>query len=107
MALLICLVLLIAFFALASESFLTTRNITNVPGQASLAMIGGIGLAIVVISGAIDVSIGSLAGAVSMPLVVVMNATGSLELGITSALLLALMIGVVKATFPLMSVSTR
>lgn len=95
-ALLICLVLLIGFFALASEPFLTTRNVTNVLGQASLAMIGGIGLAIVMISGEIDVSIGSLAGAVSMPLVVVMNATGSLELGIASALLLALMVGVVN-----------
>ena len=94
LVLLICLLALIAFFAFASGSFLTTRNITNVLGQASLAMIGGIGLGIVVIAGEIDVSIGSLVGAVSMPLVVVMNMTGSLELGIASALLLALLVGV-------------
>ena len=95
-ALLICLVLLLAFFSLASDTFLTTRNITNVLGQASLAMVAGIGLAIVVISGEIDVSIGSLAGAVAIPLVVVMNSTGSLELGIAAALLLALIVGAVN-----------
>ncbi|HEV2896838.1 MAG TPA: ABC transporter permease [Pseudaminobacter sp.] len=95
-ALLICFVLLVAFFSLASDNFLTMRNVTNVLGQASLAMIAGIGLAIVVISGEIDVSIGSLTGAVAIPLVVVMNSTGSLELGIAAALLLALIVGAVN-----------
>jgi ribose/xylose/arabinose/galactoside ABC-type transport system permease subunit len=95
-ALLICFVLLVAFFSLASDNFLTTRNITNVLGQASLAMVAGIGLAVVVISGEIDVSIGSLAGAVAIPLVVVMNSTGSLELGIAAALLLALVVGAIN-----------
>lgn len=95
-ALLICLVLLIVFFSLASDSFLTTRNITNVLGQASLAMVAGIGLAIVVLSGEIDVSIGSLSGAVAIPLVTIMNATGSLPLGIAGALALALAVGAVN-----------
>jgi ribose/xylose/arabinose/galactoside ABC-type transport system permease subunit len=92
-ALLICLLLLILFFALTSPTFLTTRNITNVLGQASLAMVAGIGVGIVILAGEIDVSIGSLAGAVGIPLVVVMNMTGSLELGIAAALLLALVVG--------------
>lgn len=92
----IVLVLLIAFFAVASDTFLTTRNITNVLGQASLAMIGAIGLGMLVIAGEIDVSIGSLVGAVAIPLVVVMNMTGSMELGIIAALLLALVVGVVN-----------
>ena len=95
-ALLLCLVVLIVFFSLASGNFLTVRNITNVLGQASLAMVAGIGVGILVISGEIDVSIGSLAGAVAIPLVVIMNQTGSLELGIASALLLALVVGVVN-----------
>jgi ribose/xylose/arabinose/galactoside ABC-type transport system permease subunit len=94
--LLLVFVLLIAFFALTSENFLTTRNITNVLGQASLAMIGAVGLGMLVISGEIDVSIGSLVGAVAIPLVVVMNQTGSLELGIICALLLALVVGVIN-----------
>lgn len=94
--LLLVLLALLAFFSIASDTFMTTRNITNVLGQASLAMIGGIGLGMLVISGEIDVSIGSLVGAVAIPLVVVMNMTGSLELGIAAALLLALIVGVVN-----------
>lgn len=98
-ALLLCLVLLIVFFSLASGTFLTTRNITNVLGQASLAMIAGIGVGVVVLAGEIDVSIGSLVGAVGIPLVVVMNMTGSLELGMLSALFLALVVGVTNGFF--------
>ncbi|RUT32499.1 ABC transporter permease [Arsenicitalea aurantiaca] len=95
-ALLICLLALIIFFSLASSSFLTPRNLTNVLGQASLAMVAGVGVAIVVMSGEIDVSIGSLAGAVGIPLVTIMNMTESLPLGIAGALLLALVVGVVN-----------
>lgn len=94
--LLICLVLLLVFFSLTSGTFLTPRNITNVLGQASLAMVAAVGLGVLVIAGEIDVSIGSLAGAVGIPLVVIMNQTGSLELGIAAALLLSLAVGLVN-----------
>jgi ribose/xylose/arabinose/galactoside ABC-type transport system permease subunit len=94
--LLLCLIVLLGFFAFADGSFFTVRNLTNVLGQASLAMIAGIGVGVVVLAGEIDVSIGSLAGAVAIPLVVVMNHTGSLELGIAAALALALLVGAVN-----------
>lgn len=94
--LLLVLVLLLVFFSVATGNFLTTRNITNVLGQASLVMIGAVGLGMLVIAGEIDVSIGSLVGAVALPLIVVMNMTGSLELGILSALLLALIVGAIN-----------
>ncbi len=95
-ALLVCFAILIAFFGIVSDTFLTQRNLTNVMGQASFQLIAGVGLALVVISGEIDISIGSLLGAVAIPLVTVMNATGSLELGIVCALALALMVGAVN-----------
>ncbi|MDB5562028.1 MAG: inner-rane translocator [Hyphomicrobiales bacterium] len=94
--LLLCLVVLIAYFSFASGSFFTVRNITNVLGQASLAMIAGIGVGVLIIAGEIDVSIGSLAGAVAIPLVVIMNHGGSLELGIAGALALALLVGAIN-----------
>ncbi len=94
--LLLVLVALLVFFALATGNFFSTRNITNVLGQASLVMIGAVGLSMLVIAGEIDVSIGSLVGAVAIPLVVIMNTTGSLELGILGAMLLALLVGVVN-----------
>ena len=58
---------------------------TNVLGQASLALIAGIGCAIVFISGEVDISIGSLLATIAIPLIVVMNDTGSLALGVCSA----------------------
>ena len=95
-ALIVSLLVLIAFFSFTADSFFTLRNITNVFGQASLAMIAGIGVAIVFMSGEVDISIGSLQAAVAIPLIVVMNHTDSLVLGITAALALGLLIGIVN-----------
>ena len=53
-------ILVIAFFSFTAENFFSVRNMTNVLGQASLALIAGIGCAIVFISGEVDISIGSL-----------------------------------------------
>lgn len=96
MALLGCLVLLLAVFGLLADNFLSSRNLTNVLGQAAYPMLAGIGVALVVLAGEIDISVGSLLGAVGIPLIVTMNATGSLALGIGAALLLALLVGVVN-----------
>ncbi|MBN9432795.1 MAG: ABC transporter permease [Bosea sp.] len=95
-ALLVALLVIIAFFSLASGTFLTVRNMTNVLGQASLAMTAGIGVAIVFISGEVDVSVGSLVAAVAIPLVTIMNMTESLALGVAGALALGLVVGAVN-----------
>jgi ribose transport system permease protein len=95
-ALLVCLALVMAFFSLTAENFFSVRNITNVLGQASLPLIAGIGCAIVFISGEVDISIGSLVAAIALPLIVIMNATNSLALGVAGALALGLIIGSVN-----------
>lgn len=94
--LVVALIVLIAFFGFVAEYFFTVRNLTNVLGQASLAMIAGIGVAMVFISGEVDVSIGSLQAAVALPLIVIMNETGSLGLGLAGALALGLAVGVIN-----------
>src|SRR4051794_9139785 len=96
LALILALLVIIAFFALTSQYFFTVRNLTNVLGQASLAMIAGIGVAIVFISGEVDISVGSLQAAIALPLIVIMNHTESLGLGIAGALALGLAVGVVN-----------
>jgi ribose/xylose/arabinose/galactoside ABC-type transport system permease subunit len=95
-ALILALLVIIAFFGLTSPYFFTVRNLTNVLGQASLAMIAGIGVAIVFIAGEVDISIGSLQAAVALPLIVIMNHTESLVPGIAGALALGLAVGVVN-----------
>ena len=59
-------------------------------------MIAGIGVAIVFISGEVDISVGSLQAAIALPLIVIMNHTESLGLGIAGALALGLAVGVVN-----------
>ncbi|MDQ0474115.1 ABC transporter permease [Labrys wisconsinensis] len=95
-ALLICLLAVMAFFSVTAENFLSVRNVTNVLGQASLALIAGIGCAIVFIGGEVDISIGSLVAAIALPLITIMNATNSLALGLAGALALGLAIGAVN-----------
>ena len=62
----LCGLLGLAFFSFTAENFFSVRNITNVLGQASLALIAGIGCAIVFISGEVDISIGSLVAAIAL-----------------------------------------
>jgi ribose/xylose/arabinose/galactoside ABC-type transport system permease subunit len=95
LALLVCLILVLAFFSFTVENFFSVRNLTNVLGQASLPLIAGIGCAIVFISGEVDISIGSLLATIALPLIIIMN-TNSLLLGISGALLFGLIIGVVN-----------
>lgn len=95
-ALLVCLMIVLAFFSFTADNFFSTRNITNVLGQASLALIAGIGCAVVFISGEVDISIGSLLAAIALPLIVIMNDTNSLALGIAGALAMGLIIGIIN-----------
>ncbi len=96
MALLLCLVLVLAFFSFTAENFFSVRNMTNVLGQASLALTAGIGCAIVFISGEVDISIGSLLATIALPLIIIMNETGSLALGVSGALLFGLIVGCIN-----------
>jgi ribose/xylose/arabinose/galactoside ABC-type transport system permease subunit len=95
-ALIASLVLVIVVFSGLSEYFLTVRNITNVLGQASILMLIATGLAVVLISGEVDISVGSTVAATAIPLIAIMNATGSMSLGIMGALALGLLIGSVN-----------
>lgn len=95
-ALFASLVLVVIVFSSLSEYFLTTRNMTNVLGQASIILLIATGVAVALISGEVDISVGSLVAAVALPLVEIMNATGSLSLGISGALVLGLTIGAIN-----------
>lgn len=93
LALVISLLFVVIVFSFLSEYFLTIRNITNVLGQASIIMLLAVGVAIGLIAGEVDISVGSVVAAVAIPLIEIMNATGSLALGIAGALIVGLLIG--------------
>jgi len=94
--LLVSLVVIFSFFSISSKYFFTVRNISNILGQISLPLIAGVGFSILLISGEVDISIGSLQAVVALPLLVIMNATGSFLLGALAAILLGAAVGVIN-----------
>jgi ribose/xylose/arabinose/galactoside ABC-type transport system permease subunit len=96
LGLLVVAVALFVFFSLGSPYFLKVRNLSNVLGQISLTMIAAVGLSVLIISGEVDLSIGSLQAVVALPLLVVMNRTGSFWLGVVPALATGLLVGVIN-----------
>lgn len=55
------LVLIVVVFSLANDIFLTPNNLINVTGQASINALLATGITFVIITGGIDISIGSVA----------------------------------------------
>jgi len=94
--LLISLAVLFIFFSIASPYFLTVRNISNILGQISLPLIAAVGLSMLLIGGEVDISIGSLQAVVALPLIIIMNETGSFFLGAVAAIATGAVIGVIN-----------
>jgi ribose/xylose/arabinose/galactoside ABC-type transport system permease subunit len=90
------LVALFLVFTFSSRYFFTMRNLSNVLGQVSITMIAAVGLSLLLICGEVDISIGSLQAVAALPLVLVMNATGSFWLGVLPALAVGALIGVIN-----------
>jgi ribose transport system permease protein len=96
LGLLVVAVALFLFFTFGSPYFFRVKNLSNVLGQISLTMISAIGLSLLLIAGEVDISIGSLQAVVALPLLLVMNATGSFWLGVVPALLTGVLIGFIN-----------
>lgn len=98
-ALVISLGLVIFVFSLMSEYFFSARNLTNVLGQSSIIMLIALGVAIGLIAGEVDISVGSVVAVTAIPLIEIMNSTGSLPLGILGALAVGMCVGAINGYF--------
>lgn len=81
------------FLSLATDSFATTKNLFNITRNVTFVAIIALGMTMVIISGGIDLSVGSVLCLCSMVLAVVMHAGYNIEIGILVALSTALIIG--------------
>jgi ribose/xylose/arabinose/galactoside ABC-type transport system permease subunit len=88
-------VALIAFASVASDSFLTQRNLINLSRQLVTNGLLSIGMLIVVLSGGIDLSVGSVV-AVAGILSTGLQATMPLEVAIAIAILASLVVGLIN-----------
>jgi ribose transport system permease protein len=93
----VVLVLLIAFFSLASDSFLTQQNIVNVLRQFSMLGISAVGMTMVILTAGIDLSVGSNMGLTGVIAAICMiNFQMNWVLAGIVALFVAMMLGLIN-----------
>jgi ribose transport system permease protein len=88
LGLILILVALMVVFSLMSPYFFTSRNLLNITRQVSITLIVAIGMTFVILTGEIDLSVGSSAALVGVATAAVLNATGSIFLGLIAGLIL-------------------
>lgn len=89
----IAVVLACLFLSAVTDSFATSKNIFNITRNITFIAIVALGMTFVIITGGIDLSVGSVLCLSSMVLAVTMHAGYSIEVGILASLATALAIG--------------
>jgi ribose transport system permease protein len=89
----IAIVLACVFLSYATDAFLTSKNLYNITRNFTFTAIVALGMTLVIITGGIDLSVGSVLCLCSMVLAVVMHAGWSIYAGIAAAVAVALIIG--------------
>ncbi len=77
----------------ATDSFATAKNLYNITRNVTFVAIIALGMTLVIITGGIDLSVGSVLCLCSMVLAVVMHAGYSIEVGIVASVVTALVVG--------------
>ena len=90
---LIAILVACVYLSFASDAFLTTKNLFNITRNVTFTAIIALGMTMVIITGGIDLSVGSVLCLCSMVLAVTMHAGFSIYLGITAAVVVALIVG--------------
>ena len=95
-SLLLILAVLFIFLAIASPTFLTVRNLSNLGRQTSINGIVALGMTFVIISGGIDLSVGAVVGLSGMVAAMLMSAGVSPWLAMLAAVGVAALVGVIN-----------
>ena len=90
---LIAVIVAFVFLSFATDSFATTKNLYNITRNVTFVAIIALGMTLVIITGGIDLSVGSVLCLCSMILGVVMHAGYGIEVGIAAAIATALLVG--------------
>lgn len=95
-SLIIALFVLGVVISIISPVFLTAFNLTNVLRQSSLVAITGIGMALIILTGEIDLSVGSSVAVVGVACVWVLNHTGNIFLAVLTGVVIGGFIGLIN-----------
>lgn len=88
--------LIFVIFSIFAENFFTTRNFFMLLRQMSMLTIISLGFTFVMSAGGFDMSIGNLAGLVSIVFAIVLIATGNFLVALMAALGLGMLVGAVN-----------
>lgn len=90
---LVAIVLACIFLSVATDSFDTRSNLYNITRNVTFTAIIALGMTLVIITGGIDLSVGSVLCLCSMVVAVVMHAGWGIEIGILASVATALVVG--------------
>ncbi|WP_027141546.1 ABC transporter permease [Mesorhizobium sp. WSM3626] len=95
----IAVILACIFLSFATDAFATSKNLYNITRNITFVAIVALGMTFVIITGGIDLSVGSVLCLCSMVLAVTMHAGYSIEIGILASIATALVIGAFNGIF--------
>lgn len=98
MGIIVTLLVMIVFFSCFTKSFFTLRNFTNVARQISTVGICAVGMTMVILTGGIDLSVGSVIGLTSAIAAVMMRNECPIILAVLAALAIGVLVGAFNAT---------
>jgi Ribose/xylose/arabinose/galactoside ABC-type transport systems, permease components len=98
-AIYIVLLALTAFFSIVAEGFFTTTNFFNILRQVAVYGIPAVGMTMVIITGGIDISVGSIMGAASVGCASLMVAGLNPILAMLIVLIVGLVVGLLNGFF--------
>ena len=81
------------FLSFATDAFMTSKNLYNITRNFTFTAIIALGMTMVIITGGIDLSVGSVLCLCSMVLAVTMHAGASIYVGILASVATALVVG--------------
>jgi ribose transport system permease protein len=90
------LVLVAGYLSIASAYFLEPRNLLNIGRQFSVVGMVAIGQALVIISGGIDLSVGSVIGLAAVVSALIAKLTGSPAVGLAAGLSVGALVGLIN-----------
>jgi ribose transport system permease protein len=89
----VAIVVACIYLSFASKAFLTPQNVFNITRNFTFTAIIALGMTFVIITGGIDLSVGSVLCLCSMVIAEVMHNGASLEVGIAAAVVTGLVVG--------------
>ena len=87
------IILACIFLSFATDAFATSKNLYNITRNTTFVAIIALGMTIVIITGGIDLSVGSVLCLCSMVLAVTMNSGQSIYVGLAASIGAALLVG--------------